>query len=76
MLGDTDLLGHPDEDVMDRRAIVAMCMESPLYFSMPVKMRLEMVRREGLYPLNDLRKDILSWLKTGNFGASDSKFFK
>ncbi len=61
---------------MDKREIVAMCMESPLYFSMPVKMRLEFVKRERLYPFNDLRKDILSWLKTGNFDNSDSRFFK
>jgi hypothetical protein len=53
-----------------------MCMESPLYFSMPVKMRLEFMRREGFYPANDLRKDILSWLKTSNFDDSDSKFVK
>ncbi len=64
------------EDVMDRREIVAMCMESPLYFSMPVKMRLEFVKREGVYPFKDLRKDIISWLKTGNFDASDANFFK
>jgi hypothetical protein len=64
------------EDVMDRREIVAMCMESPLYFSMPVKMRLELVKREGLYPFNDLRKDILSWLKTGNFETSDTNRIK
>ncbi len=61
---------------MDRRQIVAMCMESPLYFSMPVKMRLELVRREGIYPTNELRKDILCWLKTGNFEALDTNFFK
>jgi hypothetical protein len=64
------------EDVMDRREIVAMCMESPLYFTMPLKMRLELVRREGLYPFNDLRKDILSWLKTGNFDLSGPPFIK
>ncbi len=61
---------------MDRREIVSMCMESPLYLSMPVKMRLEFVRREGIYPSNEIRKDILSWLKTGNFASADTKFFK
>ncbi len=64
------------EDVMDKKEIVAMCMESPLYFSMPLKMRLEFVKREGLYPFNDLRKDILSWLKTGDFAASETYFYK
>ncbi len=61
---------------MDRRKIVAKCMESPFYFSMPVKMRLEFVKRERLYPFNDLRKDILSWIKTGNFTDSETSFFK
>ncbi len=51
---------------MDRREIVAMCMESPLYFTVPVKMRLELVKREQLYPSKELRKDIISWLKIGN----------
>ncbi len=61
---------------MDKREIVAMCMESPLYFSMPLKMRLEFVKREGLYPINDLRKDIIGWLKTGCFATSNTNFFK
>jgi hypothetical protein len=53
---------------MNKREIVAMCMESPLYFSMPIKMRLEFVkRRERLYPSNNLRHDLLGWAKTGNF---------
>ena len=61
------------EDVMDRREIISMCMESPLYFSMPVKMRLELVkRRERLYPSNGLRNDILTWVKTGFFEFSGS----
>ncbi len=57
---------------MERREIVAMCMESPLYFTMPLKMRLDFVRREGLYPSNQLRKDIISWLKTGNIDFSEA----
>ena len=61
---------------MDRKEVVAICMESPLYFSMPVKLRLELVRREQVYSSNDLRKDILSWLKTGNLDNSGSSFMK
>jgi hypothetical protein len=64
------------EDVMDRREIVAMCMESPLYFTMPVKMRLEFVRRERLYPSDELRKDIISWLKTGDFDLLGHRILK
>ena len=51
---------------MDKKEIVAMCMESPLYFTLPVKIRLELVKREQLYPSKELRKDIISWLKIGN----------
>jgi len=61
---------------MDRKEVVAICMESPLYFSMPLKMRLELVRRKQLYLSNDLRKAIISWLKNGNLDNSGSSSMK
>jgi len=61
---------------MDRKEVVAICMESPLYFSMPIKMRLELVRRKQVYHSNDIRKDIINWLKTGNLDNSGSSFMK
>jgi len=61
---------------MDRKEVVAICMESPLYFSMPIKMRLELVRRKQVYHSNDIRKDIINWLKTGNVDNSGSSFMK
>ncbi len=61
---------------MGRKEVIEMCMESPLYFTMPLKMRLEFVkRREQFYSSNGLREDLLSWVKTGHFYSSDPKPF-
>lgn len=59
---------------MDRREVIEMCMESPLYFTMPLKVRLDFVKRhEGFVSANGLREDLLSWVRTGNFYSSDSE---
>jgi hypothetical protein len=56
---------------MDRKEIIKMCMECPLYFTMPLPMRLIFIkRREQAYPSNGLREAILSWVKTGQFHSS------
>ena len=48
-----------------------MCMESPLYFTMPLKMRLEFVKRyERFITPPGLRADILSWVRTGQLEAA------
>jgi hypothetical protein len=61
---------------MDRKEIVMICMDSPLYFSMPVRMRLELVKKaEGSCLRNGLREDLLTWVRTGHFDFSDFKFF-
>jgi hypothetical protein len=53
---------------MDRKEIIKMCMECPLYFTMPVHMRLDFVkRREQAISANGLREALLSWVKTGQF---------
>ncbi len=52
---------------MGRKEVIAMCMESPLYFTMSLKMRLEFVRRrERLLSAHGLREDILCWVRTGH----------
>jgi len=57
---------------MDRKEVIETCMESPLYFSMPLKMRLEFVKgREGSYSSNGLREDLLIWVRTGRYYSSD-----
>jgi hypothetical protein len=47
------------EDVMDRKEIVEMYMESPLYLTMPVRIRLEFIkRRENCFSDNGLSAKI------------------
>ena len=56
---------------MNRQEFIEMCVEGPLYFTMPLKMRLEFVkRRERLYSSN-LREALLCWVRTGHFSPSD-----
>jgi hypothetical protein len=56
---------------MGRKKVVEMCMESPLYFTMPLRMRLELIkRRERVHSANGLREDLLNWVKTGQFNSS------
>jgi hypothetical protein len=51
-----------------RKAVVAACMESPFYFSVPLKNRLELLKQiEQRSALCSLRQDFLSWIKTGIF---------
>ena len=51
-----------------RREVVAVCMESPLYFTVPLRKRLEMVKRQT--SSCDTRNDLLTWVKTGYFNCS------
>ncbi len=48
--------------------VVAVYMESPLYFTMPLRKRLELVNRQLFY--NNTREDLLYWVKTGCFNPS------
>jgi hypothetical protein len=49
-----------------RKALVAACMESPLYFTLPLRQRLELMRQVGRQPVfSTLRQDFLGWIKTG-----------
>ena len=50
---------------MVKRQMVAVCMESPLYFTIPIRKRLELVKQGGRLASTDLRKVFLSWVKTG-----------
>ena len=50
----------------DRKEVVAACMESPLYFAVPLKERLELMRQlEQPSSYCTLRQDFLCWVKTG-----------
>ena len=60
------------EDVMNRKEVVGTCMESPLYFTMPLKRRLQFVKmRQRFHSTTDLREDLMSWVKTGNLYPSN-----
>jgi hypothetical protein len=49
-----------------RKAIVAACMESPFYFTLPLRERLALMRQlDQITPFSTLRHDFLSWIKTG-----------
>ena len=56
---------------MGRRKVIETCMESPLYFTMPLRMRLEFVKEpQRLRSIQGLREDLLNWVKTGHFHFS------
>ena len=60
------------EGVMDRKQVVEVCMESPLYFSMPLKTRLGFVKgRDEAYSFSSLREKLLIWIRTGYYYPSD-----
>ena len=49
-----------------RKAVVAACMESPFYFTLPLRQRLELMKQVERQPvLSTLRQDFLGWIKTG-----------
>jgi hypothetical protein len=54
-----------------RKAVVAACMESPLYFTLPLRKRLELLKQVERQPvLSTLRQDFLGWIKTGILSSS------
>jgi len=54
-----------------RKAVVAACMESPFYFSLPLRQRLELMKQLDRQPaLSTLRQDFLGWIKTGVLSPS------
>jgi hypothetical protein len=51
---------------MIKREFLEMCMESPLYFTMSLRQRLELMKRiEERLAYNNLREHFLHWVKTG-----------
>lgn len=53
---------------MDMKELIRMAIESPLYFTLPLKIRLDFLnRRERFFSSNNLREDLLSWVRTGHF---------
>lgn len=49
-----------------KKAIINFLIESPLYFTMPLTTRLEIVKRtQNGFSYNNLRDYFLYWIKTG-----------
>jgi hypothetical protein len=60
------------EGVMDRKEAVEVFMETPLYFSMPLKTRLGFFKgRDEAYSSSSLREILLIWIRTGYYYPSD-----
>ena len=58
---------------MNRKEIIKMAIESPLYFTMPVRKRLHYIHQwEKCFSNKDLREALLSWVRTGHFGDRGS----
>ena len=54
-----------------RKAVVAACMESPFYFTLPLRKRLELMQQIERQPVSStLRQDFLGWIKTGKLSFS------
>ncbi len=60
---------------MVKREILAMCMESPLYFTMPVQKRLKFLKEvEQRTFCSDVREHFLTWVKTGHLRHPDENY--
>jgi len=54
-----------------RKEVVAACMESPFYFTLPLQARLELMKQVEQQPgYCSLRQDFLDWIKTGKLSYS------
>jgi hypothetical protein len=54
-----------------RKELVAACMESPFYFTLPLWKRLELIKQVEQQPgYCTLRQVLLGWIKTGILGSS------
>ena len=49
-----------------RKEVVAACMESPFYFTLPLQTRLDLIKQLEQQPVfSTLRQEFLGWIKTG-----------
>jgi len=54
-----------------RKEVVAACMESPFYFTLPLQARLELMKQvEQQLVFSTLRQAFLNWIKTGILSSS------
>jgi len=53
--------------LIDKKEMLAVFMESPLYLTMPPYKRLALVKQDEPEFSRNLRSSILDWIKTGIF---------
>jgi hypothetical protein len=54
-----------------RREVVAACMESPFYFTLPLQKRLELLKQVEQQPgFSTWCQDFSGWNKTGKLNSS------
>ena len=55
-----------------RKEVVAACMESPFYFTLPLQERLALMKHVEQQPVSStLRQTFLGWIKTGILSSSE-----
>ena len=55
-----------------RKEVVAACMESPFYFTLPLLERLALMKHVEQQPVSStLRQAFLGWIKTGILSSSE-----
>ena len=55
-----------------RKEVVAACMESPFYFTLPLQERLALMKHvEQQAVFSTLRQSFLGWIKTGVLSSSE-----
>ncbi len=55
-------------DEKTKKDVVAIYMESPIYFTLPLRKRLELVNRQ--ISCDNSRETFLYWVKSGVFNVS------
>ncbi|OGR06647.1 MAG: hypothetical protein A3K23_07605 [Desulfobacca sp. RBG_16_58_9] len=51
-----------------KKEVIEACMDSPLYFTIPIQMRLALIKqKERQVSQTNLRELFLNWVKTGYF---------
>jgi len=64
------MTSHRMSDIEIKKEIVSIFIDSPLYFTMPLQRRLELVtqyRERRSYVNIELINYLLNWIETGNF---------
>ena len=53
-----------------RETVVAVCLENPFYFVLPLQQKLELIHLDPQPVFSTLRRRLLRWIKTGILRSS------